>query len=75
MADSQEVTEFVSWFSAQHGVLDTDKMAVVTFPGHGRGVIALKDIPVCILLPSSKRVLDAEMCDRKAMQYSAYQEN
>ncbi|RPD78643.1 SET domain-containing protein [Lentinus tigrinus ALCF2SS1-7] len=44
MTDSL-VVDFVSWFSAQHGVLDTAKMGIVAFPGHGRGAIALKDIP------------------------------
>ncbi|KAI0694983.1 SET domain-containing protein [Cerioporus squamosus] len=39
------IADFVSWFAAQHGVLDTSSMDIVDIPGHGRGAVALKDIP------------------------------
>ena len=39
-------TDLVRWFEEQHGTLDTSSMGIVDFPGHGRGAIALKDIPV-----------------------------
>ncbi|KAI0745272.1 SET domain-containing protein [Earliella scabrosa] len=37
--------DLVSWFERQHGTLDKTSMGIVDFPGHGRGAIALKDIP------------------------------
>ena len=39
-------TDLVRWFQEHHGTLDTSCMGIVDFPGHGRGAIALKDIPV-----------------------------
>lgn len=42
----QVASEFVNWFQLQHGNLDTAKVGIVEFPGHGRGAIALQDIPV-----------------------------
>ncbi|KAI0823428.1 SET domain-containing protein [Trametes gibbosa] len=37
--------EFLAWFQNQRGKLDTEKVGIVDFPGHGRGAIALQDIP------------------------------
>lgn len=42
----QVASEFVHWFQLQHGNLETAKVGIVEFPGHGRGAIALQDIPV-----------------------------
>ncbi|TFK85823.1 SET domain-containing protein [Polyporus arcularius HHB13444] len=44
MTDSV-IDNFVSWFANQQGLLDTSSMGIVDFPGHGRGAVALKDIP------------------------------
>lgn len=44
----QVASEFVNWFQLQRGNLDTAKVGIVEFPGHGRGAIALQDIPVRI---------------------------
>ncbi|KAH9892722.1 SET domain-containing protein [Cubamyces lactineus] len=41
----QVAANFVSWFLSQHGTLDTEKVGIVDFPGHGRGAVALQDIP------------------------------
>ncbi|KAI0645857.1 SET domain-containing protein [Trametes meyenii] len=38
-------SELLSWFQAQNGHLDTSKVGIVDLPGHGRGAIALEDIP------------------------------
>ena len=42
----QVAANFVSWFLSQNGTLDTEKVGIVDFPGHGRGAVALQDIPV-----------------------------
>ncbi len=47
MTDSV-IDAFVSWFANQNGLLDSSSMGIVDFPGHGRGAIALKDIPVSV---------------------------
>ncbi|KAI1795525.1 SET domain-containing protein [Ganoderma leucocontextum] len=41
---SEVASNLLHWFQ-QHGIVDTSSMGVVDFPGHGRGAIALKDIP------------------------------
>ncbi|KAJ8486926.1 hypothetical protein ONZ51_g4522 [Trametes cubensis] len=41
----QVAANFVSWFLSQNGTLDTEKVGIVDFPGHGRGAVALQDIP------------------------------
>ncbi|KAI0666004.1 SET domain-containing protein [Trametes maxima] len=38
-------SEFLDWFRTQHGNLDAARVGIVDFPGHGRGAIALQDIP------------------------------
>ncbi|KAH9858913.1 SET domain-containing protein [Lenzites betulinus] len=43
--DQQVAHDFVTWFQRQDGKLDTEKVGIVDFPGHGRGAIALQDIP------------------------------
>ena len=43
---SAAAADFVAWFQSQNGTLDSSSMGIVDFPGHGRGAIALKDIPV-----------------------------
>ncbi|KAI0743984.1 hypothetical protein C8Q80DRAFT_1220766 [Daedaleopsis nitida] len=42
---SFSAVDFVRWYEAQYGCLDSSSMGIVDFPGHGRGAIALKDIP------------------------------
>ncbi|KAI0759853.1 SET domain-containing protein [Trametes elegans] len=42
---AETASEFVTWFQSHNGRLDASKMAIVNFPGHGRGAIALQDIP------------------------------
>ncbi|KAM5530522.1 hypothetical protein V8D89_015799 [Ganoderma adspersum] len=37
--------DLLHWFQQHHGIVDTSSMAIVDFPGHGRGAVALKDIP------------------------------
>ena len=39
--------EFTQWYEKQGGTVDTSSMGLVDIPGQGRGVIAVKDIPVC----------------------------
>ncbi|KAI0335074.1 SET domain-containing protein [Cubamyces sp. BRFM 1775] len=41
----QVAANFVTWFLSQNGTLDTEKVGIVDFPGHGRGAVALQDIP------------------------------
>lgn len=41
---------FVKWFESSNGKFDAESMALVDFPGQGRGAVALRDIPVCIVL-------------------------
>ncbi|KAI0358637.1 SET domain-containing protein [Trametes cingulata] len=38
-------SDFVSWFQSHEGKLDARKMAIADLPGHGRGAVALQDIP------------------------------
>ncbi|KAI0633526.1 SET domain-containing protein [Trametes polyzona] len=38
-------SDFVTWFESQHGILDYEKVGIVEIPGHGRGAVALQDIP------------------------------
>ncbi|TCD67866.1 hypothetical protein EIP91_011863 [Steccherinum ochraceum] len=37
--------DLLSWFSSEHGVLDTAAMGLGDITGHGRGAYALRDIP------------------------------
>ena len=37
---------FIAWFQSKNGTLDHEAMGLVEIPGHGRGAVALKDIPV-----------------------------
>ncbi|EJF65011.1 SET domain-containing protein [Dichomitus squalens LYAD-421 SS1] len=43
--EKEKGTNLLRWFREQHGTLDTSSMGIVNFLGHGRGAIALKDIP------------------------------
>ncbi|KII92655.1 hypothetical protein PLICRDRAFT_103395 [Plicaturopsis crispa FD-325 SS-3] len=36
---------FLAWFHANHGTIDSTAMGITSFPGHGYGGIALRDIP------------------------------
>ncbi|KAH9946963.1 SET domain-containing protein [Amylocystis lapponica] len=36
---------FVRWFCDHNGSVDTNSMGFADFPGHGRGAVALRDIP------------------------------
>ncbi|PSR99044.1 hypothetical protein PHLCEN_2v4201 [Hermanssonia centrifuga] len=36
---------FTSWFESRNGTLDSTSMTITEIPGHGRGAIALRDIP------------------------------
>lgn len=38
----QVASEFVNWFQLQNGNLETAKVGIVEFPGHGRGAVALQ---------------------------------
>ncbi|OBZ70756.1 N-lysine methyltransferase setd6 [Grifola frondosa] len=42
---SEPHADFISWFHSQNGVVDTTSVGLTYFPGHGRGAIALQDIP------------------------------
>ncbi|PIL36034.1 transcription factor [Ganoderma sinense ZZ0214-1] len=42
---AEGASQLLHWFQQQHGVVDTTSMGIVDFPGHGRGAIALTDIP------------------------------
>lgn len=39
-------SSFVSWLTYHGGYIDLSAMGITTFPGHGRGAIALTDIAV-----------------------------
>jgi hypothetical protein len=43
-----EIQPFLTWFQSHNGYIDSSSMDVIQFPPSegGRGVIALKDIPV-----------------------------
>ena len=43
---TEGASTLLHWFQQRHGIVDTSSMGIVDFPGHGRGAIALKDIPV-----------------------------
>ena len=45
-SSNASAADFVAWFEAHNGFLDSTRMGIVDFPGHGRGAIALSDIPV-----------------------------
>lgn len=42
---------FIAWFQSRNGTLDTTAIGLADIPGHGRGAVALKDLPVCTRLP------------------------
>lgn len=42
---SRDMDAFVSWFQSKDGTLDA-AVGLADIPGHGRGAVALKDIPV-----------------------------
>lgn len=47
MAPQTAVTDaFIEWFRSQGATVDTDAMGLADIPGYGRGVVALKDLPV-----------------------------
>ncbi|KZT71724.1 SET domain-containing protein [Daedalea quercina L-15889] len=37
--------DLIGWFKSKNGFIDTSSMGFAEFPGHGRGAVALKDIP------------------------------
>ena len=41
--------QFLEWFQAQNGTLDSESMELADIPGQGKGAIASRDIPVCVL--------------------------
>ncbi len=46
---AEGASDLLHWFKQQHVVVDTSSMGIVDFADHGRGAIALKDIPVRLL--------------------------
>lgn len=48
-----EIDAFVAWFQAQGATVDTSAMGLADIPGYGRGVVALRDLPVSLILPTS----------------------
>lgn len=51
-AQSQaEIDAFVAWFQAQGATVDTTAMGLADIPGYGRGVVALRDLPVGAPVP------------------------
>lgn len=48
MADESraEIDAFISWFQSQGATVDTTAMGLADIPGYGRGVVALRDLPV-----------------------------
>lgn len=46
------IQPFFAWFQQHHGFIDTEAMDVIQFPDSegGRGAVALKDIPVSLVL-------------------------
>jgi hypothetical protein len=41
-----ELDHLITWFQSNGGSIDTAALDLVTFPGQGRGAVALKHIPV-----------------------------
>lgn len=41
------IDAFMKWFQSNGGFVDMQAMGITEFPSSGRGVIALRDIPVC----------------------------
>lgn len=61
MAQQTAVADaFIEWFRSQGATVDTDAMGLAEIPGYGRGVVALKDLPVSI----PTRVFEADSCLR-----------
>lgn len=44
--DEDYVRTLTEWFRQNGGSVDTSVMSFQEFPGHGRGAVALRDIPV-----------------------------
>ena len=43
---SPEAEAFIAWFESQGATVDKTAMGVADIPGYGRGVVALRDLPV-----------------------------
>ncbi|KAI0935355.1 hypothetical protein AcV7_003817 [Taiwanofungus camphoratus] len=43
--DDTQFEHLITWFCAQNGTVDTAVMGLAHFPNHGRGAVALQDIP------------------------------
>ncbi|KAL1945928.1 hypothetical protein VTO73DRAFT_1930 [Trametes versicolor] len=73
----QVASEFVHWFQLQHGNLDTEKVGIVEFPEHGRGAIALQDIPEDYTLFTIPRelTLSTRTCSLPTLMGQAWKEH
>ena len=46
--ETKELEDLVAWFRLHQGALDTSVMGFKHFPGHGRGAVAQRNIPVSV---------------------------
>ncbi|OJT11683.1 Ribosomal lysine N-methyltransferase 4 [Trametes pubescens] len=73
----QIASGFVDWFQSQHGNLDSAKVGIVQFPGHGRGAVALQDIPEDYTLFTIPRdlTLSTRTCSLPSLMGQAWKEH
>lgn len=43
---SPEADAFIAWFESQGATVDKSAMGIADIPGFGRGIVALRDLPV-----------------------------
>lgn len=44
--NTSEGNAFIEWFKSQGATVDETAMGIADIPGYGRGIVALRDLPV-----------------------------
>lgn len=57
-----ELDAFVAWFQSHGATVDATAMGVADIPGYGRGLVALRDLPVSSIVLLKKRHSPRWLC-------------